>query len=792
MKFSESWLREWVNPKISREELCAKLTMAGLEIEELAPVSKDFSHVVVAQVISVKKHPEADRLNICEVDVGTNNTLTIVCGAENVKAGMKVPAALEGAELPGKIKISAAKVRGIASQGMLCSARELSLSEESEGLFELPQDAPLGKDLRDYLKLNDYLIDVSITPNRGDCLSVRGMAKDVSALTHAPLNEIKIPEIKAANTDTIPVIINAKEDCPRYAGRIIRAVKADAPTPIWLREHLRRSGIRSISAIVDVTNYVMLELGQPMHAFSLDQIAGGIDVRKAKAGEKLKLLDGSEVELDAETTVIADQEKPLAIAGVMGGLPSGVTLATKDIFLESAFFNPASVARTSRHYNLGSDSSYRFERGIDPDFQRMAVERATQLILEIAGGQPGPVIEVICQEFLPTAATIDLRKARVTKVLGCEIPDTEIEKIFSYLEFSCKKNSAGWQVTAPGRRSDISIEEDLIEEIARLYGYDKIPCNNPQGSLHINSSAENKISPQTLRHALSDLGYHEVVTYSFVDKKLQTLLEPQQTPKELMNPITADMNVMRTNLWPGLINTLMYNQNRQQSRIRIFETGLKFLQKEGELQQERVIAGLISGSAFPEQWGIKARQVDFFDLKGDLQNLFKLTHASDEFSFETGSHPALHPGQTAAVYRNKQKVGILGALHPSVAHSLKLEGKVFVFELSLSDLETTKPLSASEISKFPEIRRDLALLINQSVPARALQDTIREVAGNLLKQVDIFDVYQGKGIESGFKSVALSLTLQHSSRTLVDEEVADIIDRVIVALKGRFNAELRG
>lgn len=792
MKFSESWLREWINPKMTREQLCEKLTMAGLEIEELAAVAENFSGVVVGQVVQVTKHPEADRLNICEVDVGGEKPLTIVCGANNVITGMKVPAALDKAVLPHNLKISVSKIRGVTSEGMLCTAHELGLAEESAGLFVLPQHAPVGKDVWEYLNLSDYLIDVSITPNRGDCLSIMGIAKEVSALTDLPLNIHQTPEIISAIADVIPVTIQVKEDCPRYVGRVIRGVKADASSPIWLQERLRRSGIRSISPVVDVTNFVMLELGQPMHAFSLDKIAGGIQVRKAQREEKLALLDGSEVTLDTDTLVIADDKKALAIAGVMGGLESGVSLLTQDIFLESAYFTPNCIARAGRRYKLGSDSSYRFERGVDPTLQRIAVERATQLLLDIVDGKPGPVIEVSDEKYLPQPMTIELRTTRVAQILGLTLSVTLIEIILQRLGFSCKKMPAGLMVTVPARRSDITLEIDLIEEIARLYGYDNIPCHSPIASMQINPHLENKVLLQSLRRGFADLGFHEVITYTFVDKKLQALLDPQQLPKELVNPITADMDVMRTSLWPGLVNTLLYNQNRQQDRVRIFETGLRFVQQGENLLQQRTLSGLISGAAVSEQWGSPKRPVDFFDLKGDLQNIIKLTGALDEFSFVPGKHSALHPGQTAEIHRNGQFIGILGALHPGIMQSLKIEGKVFVFDLLLEKLEAARVPKAQALSKFPEIRRDIAIVIDQAVPVVAIQDTITKEAGDLLKQVDIFDVYQGKGIADGRKSIALSLTLQHSSRTLIDEDVTDLLERVIGVLKGRFNAELRG
>lgn len=792
MKISELWLHDWIKPSISRKELCERMTMAGLEIESADPLVQPFTKVVVGQVVRVEKHPEADRLNLCEVDIGAGKPVSIVCGAKNVTTGIKVPVALEGAELPHNLKITTSSIRGVTSHGMLCSARELGLAEESEGLFLLPSDAPLGESIWEYLKLADYIIDVSITPNRGDCLSVMGLATEISALTQTKMTPPELPKVKQKHNEVIPVFIQAPEACPHYVGRIIHNVKADAETPLWMQERLRRAGVRNISPVVDVMNYVMLELGQPMHAFDLGCISQGIYVRQANAGENLQLLDGQTVDLTPDTLVIADKEKPLAIAGVMGGLHSAVTLLTKNVFLESAYFNPASTARTVRQYNLGSESSYRFERGIDPAMQEIAIERATQLIMQIAGGEPGPVIDVTEEIHLPQAAIIALRTARIEKILGMKIPDQEIERILTTLGFVCKKTNDGWQVTVPARRSDISIEIDLIEEVMRLYGTDRVPLRSAVSSLCMVPQKEEQLSLPCIRNTLCDLGYHEVVTYTFVDKKLQEQLNPGHEPKPLVNPMTSDMSVMRTNLWPGLVKTLIYNLNRQHNRVRLYETGLRFVPHQKTYLQERVLSGLVTGSAQPEQWGEATRAVDFFDLKGDLQHLFKLTGEVNDFEFKPSSHPALHPGQTADIYRNNEKIGIIGALHPSIVQNLDLSKNTFVFELALDKLEPARLPRYVEVSKFPEIRRDIAIFVDRSVPVQSIQDTIIRTAGELLKEVNLFDVYQGRNVGDNRKSLALSLTLQHSSRTLVDEEVADLMERILVELKDSFAAELRG
>lgn len=791
MKVSADWLHEWIRPKLSKEEVLQRLTMAGLEIESVQAVATPFNNVVIGKVLSVEKHPEADRLNVCKVDIGKKDPLTIVCGAKNVAPGLLVPTALIGAELPNQLKISETNIRNVTSYGMLCSAVELGLAEESDGLYLFPKEAKIGENVWDFLKLNDYVIDVSITPNRGDCLSVRGLAQEISALTEAPLTAPNFKTISPAISDTIPVVIQAPQKCAQYVGRIIRNIKADAETPLWMQERLRRGGVRTISPIVDVMNYVMLEIGQPMHAFDLNQIANGIHVRTALDSEKLTLLDGQTVNLSAETLIIADNQKPLAIAGVMGGLDSAVTTLTKSIFLESAYFDPQSISRTSREYRLNSESSYRFERRVDPDLQIKAIERATELLLSIVSGEAGPVITVKEENHLPKPAKIFLRENRVEKILGMKISETEIENILKRLGFSIEKTKDGWNVIVPTARADITIEVDLIEEIMRVYGSDRVPLVQSRYALQMFPLNEKHISLMTIRHVMQDLGFQEVITYSFVDKKSQLLLNPGVEPKPLLNPITAEMDVMRTNLWPGLIKTLIYNVNRQQDRIRIFESGLRFVPSENQYKQERVLSALVSGLAFPEQWGIKSPEVNFFDLKGDLEILFKRTFAEKDFSFKQSNHPALHPGKTAEILYQGKPVGWLGALHPSLIKTFDLSDHTYVFEILIDALENGQIPQYQDISKFPEIRRDIAIFVDRSIPVAQISGTIKSVAGDLLKEVNVFDVYHGKGVPEHVKSIALSLTLQHPSRTLVDDEVTALMNRVMMALKDEFAAELR-
>ena len=795
MKFSESWLREWVNPDLAKEEISESLTMAGFEVEDLKPVAESFTGIVIAKILNIKKHPQADQLQICEVDSGQNDSLTIVCGANNVKVGMKAPLAIIGAVLPNKSIIKETSLRGIVSQGMLCSAMDLGLAEESEGLLELHQDAPLGLELWEYLKLNDAIFDISITPNRGDCLSIKGMAREIAAITKTTGKKINIPQVKPTITHVFPVSIEAKEACPRYVGRVIRGVKADLMSPVWLKERLRRSGIRSISPIVDVTNYVMLELGQPMHAFDLSRLEKKICVRMARKNEELMLLDGSTVKLDQNTLLIADQHKPLAMAGVMGGIDSGINLLTQDVFLESAYFTPLTISRQRQTYQLNSESSYRFERGVDPTLQRIAIERATHLLIDIVGGKPGPIIDVQASKY-KSAKTITLRRERITRILGVQIADKAIKDILQSLGFSVKKEKNTWHVGIPSWRFDISQEIDLIEEIARLYGYAKLASTCPSFSLQSHTIAESRIALPRLRRLFSDQGYHEVVTYSFVDYQLQKLLDPENQPKKLMNPITADMTVMRTNLWPGLIRTYLYNRDRQQTRMRLFETGLCFTEDftgtEPVLLQTPTLGGLASGQPFSEQWGIASRDIDFYDVKGDIENILQLTHIPDEFYFKPAIHPALHPGQTAIIQRQNENSGILGRLHPAIQQQLEITEPIFLFEFNLDALLTAKPPYYNEISKFPEIRRDIAILVKRDIPIEEIQDTIVRNGGEWLRRVTLFDVYLGEGVPKDKKSVAFALILQHADRTLRDEEVAENVQRIVGKLRQTLGAEVRG
>lgn len=791
MKFSEQWLRGWVNPHVSRDELVARLSMAGLEVDSVTPAAGQFSGIVVGEVLATEQHPDADKLRVCQVSNGSE-TFQVVCGAPNVRPGLKIPFAMIGAELPGDFKIKKAKLRGVESFGMLCSAAELQISEENDGLLELAADAPVGEDVRTYLALDDTSIEIGLTPNRGDCLSIAGLARDVSALYDVPVTRPSVPGIAPAHDETRPVEVTAPAACPRYLGRVIRNVDLSRPTPLWMVERLRRSDVRSIDAAVDITNYVMLELGQPMHAFDLAEINGGIRVRLAEEGEKLVLLDGQEITLRPDTLVIADHVRALAIAGVMGGEHSGVSAKTRDLFLESAFFDPIAIAGKARSYGLHTDSSHRFERGVDSQLARDAMERATALMLEIVGGEAGPIIESVSQQHLPGIAPIILRAERIEQMLGLQMEAAQIERLLNALGLKTSANGAGqWSVAVPSHRFDISLEVDLIEELARLYGYNRLPVRYPQARLAPTPRSEARSELPTLRRLLVARGYQEAITYSFIDPKLFELFTPGIEPLLLANPISSDMAAMRASLWPGLVKALQHNLNRQQDRVRLFESGLRFVGQLGDLKQQPMLAGVVTGSRLPEAWANGRDSVDFFDVKADVEAVLGYAGALDDFTFVAGRHPALHPGQTARIERDGQEVGYIGALHPELAKTLGFDRPVFAFELALGEVVEGRLPKFSELSRFPETRRDLALIAGREVSASAVLETIRNNAGEWLTDLTLFDVYQGKGIDPDRKSLAVGLTWQHPSRTLNDDEVNATLQAILTSLEQGLNTTLR-
>src|SRR5690554_1874773 len=794
MKFSEQWLRTWVNPELDSLALSEQLSMAGLEVDSIEPVAPAFSGVVVGEVVKCWQHPDADKLQVTEVNIGANEPVTIVCGAPNCRTGLKVAVATVGAVLPGDFKIKKAKLRGQPSHGMLCSNSELGLNDDHDGIIELPADAPVGMDYRDYLQLNDVILDVDLTPNRADCLGMRGIAREVGVLNRLAVQAPAVEAVPAQHDEQRDIVLDAPAACPRYLGRVIRHINLNADTPLWMQERLRRSGIRSIDPVVDVTNYVLLELGHPMHAFDLDQLQGAIHVRHAVANEKLTLLDGQEVTLADDVLVIADEQKPLAMAGVFGGEGSGVTVTTKHVFLESAFFSPAAIAGRARRFGLHTDASHRYERGVDPELQRTAMERATQLLLEICGGQAGPVVEAVASDHLPKAANVSLRRERLMRVLGVTVEDRQVTEILTRLGFAVTAINSGWQVEVPTYRFDIAIEEDLIEEVVRVYGYNNIPSVAPTAHLSMTRKPEAKLSIRSLQQSLQALGYQEAITYSFVDPKHQAALFPKQATLELPHPISVDMSSMRLSLWPGLLSAAGYNQKRQRLSVRLFEIGLRFTpdqDAENGVRQDAVIGGVMIGSVQGEHWADGEQGVDFYDLKGHVENLLALTGHANEFHFVAETHSALHPGQSAAIYRGEQLVGYAGAIHPQFGKTFGMKGRAYAFELSLAALlERTLP-KATKVSRYPSIRRDLAILVDHRVPAGEILVVIDKFGENRLVDLNLFDVYQGENTPAGKKSLALSMVLQDVERTLEENEVNEFVEGVVNLLKSEFDAVLR-
>ncbi|WP_028779298.1 phenylalanine--tRNA ligase subunit beta [Shewanella sp. 38A_GOM-205m] len=794
MKFSESWLREWVNPAISRDELTHQITMAGLEVDDVIAVAGDFSGVVVGEVVECGQHPDADKLRVTKVNVGGEELLDIVCGAPNCRQGLKVAVAVVGAVLPGDFKIKKAKLRGQPSHGMLCSYGELGIEIESDGIIELPLDAPIGTDIREYLQLNDVIIDVDLTANRADCLGMVGLAREVGVLNRLNVTE---PSWEAANVSSerrVEIDVANPEACPRYLGRVVSNVNVKAQTPDWMVEKLRRSGIRSIDPIVDITNYVLVEFGQPMHAFDLDKIDGGIKVRLGNGEEKLTLLDGNEIIVPADTLVIADNSQALALAGVFGGEASGVSEQTRDIMLECAFFAPLAIMGKARRLGLHTDSSHRFERGVDPELQHKAMDRATRLVLDICGGEAGPVVEAKSEAHLPKAADIKLRRSKLDKLLGHQIGDADVEEILTRLGFQVEKQGSDWQVKTATYRFDMAIEEDLIEEVARIYGYNNIPNTAPLAHLSMTDHKESDLKLSRVRAMLVARGFQEAVTYSFVDPKLQKLVHPDSEAMVLPNPISSEMSAMRLSMFTGLLNAVGYNQARQQTRVRLFETGLRFIpdaQAESGVRQQAMLGAVIAGPQSDEHWSMESKTVDFFDLKGDLEAIIGLTVSEAEFSFKGAQHPAMHPGQCAEILRNDRVIGYIGAVHPSLEKPFGLNGKTIVFELELDALLQAKLPQAQAVSKFPANRRDIAIVVDEEVAAGDVMTLIRKVGENQLVGLNLFDVYRGKGVEQGKKSLAIALTLQDNTRTLEEKEIAEMVDTVVSALKSEFNASLR-
>jgi phenylalanyl-tRNA synthetase beta chain len=790
MKFSESWLRTFVNPAINSEALSHLLTMAGLEVEELDPVAPAFDNVVVAAVLEVNKHPDADRLNVCRVDTGRGEPSIIVCGASNVAVGLRVPCALPGASLPGGLTIKLAKVRGIESSGMLCSARELGISEEADGLLVLPVDAPVGQSIREYLDLDDRLFTLKLTPNRADCLSLTGIARELGALTATAVRFVDAPAVLPTIADSRAVLLDAPAACPVYCGRVIRSVNAKAVTPEWMRRRLERSGIRVISALVDVTNYVLLELGQPLHAFDHSKLLGPIRARMALPGEKLRLLNEQTVNIDGDMLVIADDAGPQALAGIMGGEASAVTLETTDVFLESAFFAPKAIAGRARRYGFSSDASHRFERGVDFGGVRRALERATQLILDICGGAPGPIEEALAD--VPERTPVRLRTERASRVLGMSVTATQIATLFDGLALPYVLEGDDFLVTQPTWRFDIQIEEDLIEEIARLHGYDNIASPAPRGRMQMMASDERQRPLPTIRQMLVDRGYQEVVNFAFVEEAWEADFAANNQLIRLANPIASQMAVMRSTLIGGLISNLVTNLKRKQNRVRLFETGRTFQRQAGGeivdgFHQPMKIAGLAFGGVLPEGWGNDGRSVDFYDLKGDIEALF----SPAALRFEKLQHPALHPGRAASILLDGKAVGVLGELHPEWVQKYELTAAPVVFEMVLDALKSTRLPACQEISKFQPVSRDLAVLVDHETPVQAIFDALQEQLSGIVQDVQLFDIYVGKGVPENKKSLAFRIVMQDTQRTLQDMEVDAAVQNMLACLEQKLGAQRR-
>ncbi len=788
MRFSEAWLRELVNPPISTQELVEQLTMAGLEVDSVEPAAAEFSGVVVGKVLSIHPHPNADKLRICQVAVGAGEPLQIVCGASNARVGLRAPTALVGAVLPGNFKIKKSKLRGEISLGMLCSEKELGLAADADGLMELPETAPVGSNIREYLALDDAVLELDLTPNRADCLSVEGVAREVAVLNKIDWSVPQYSVSEITHQQTVAVKIAEPQFCPRYLGRLLQDIDSSAETPMWMQEKLRRSGLRSLGPLVDVTNYVLLEMGQPLHAFDAEKLTGSITVRMATANEQLHLLNDQSVDLDEQILVIADDEKPLALAGIMGGSDTAVSDCTRDVFLECAFFTPEAIMGKARRLGLHTDSSHRFERGVDPFLQQRALQRATQLILDIAGGSAGPISEAVVTDNLPRRQPVLLRKQRIGKILGVAIDDGEVQDVLQRLGMTVRNEETGWSVTAPGFRFDIIIEADLIEEIGRIYGYDNLPQSELQMRTQLGQAPEAQVQLDRCKDLLVDRGYQEAITYSFVDQDMQQAIAPEDGFIALQNPISSELSVMRTTMWCGLLQAASRNINRQQNRIRLFESGQRFLRRENGIDQENMLAGLILGSLHDEQWAEQERQVDFFDLKGDVEALLALS--GDRVKFHAARHAALHPGQSAEIISaDGNQFGWLGMLHPNLEKQLGFDRSVFLFELAQQKLQK-KPIPQFHVlSKFPSVRRDLALIVDETVLAEDIVACIENCQEQAVQQVIVFDVYRGKGIDAGSKSVALGLVLQDDSHTLSESEIDAIINKVLEGLFNNINAK---
>jgi phenylalanyl-tRNA synthetase beta chain len=794
MKVTYRWLTEFVPVSAPPHELAAQLTMAGLEVESLTPVAPPFSGVVVGEVLEAKRHPDAEKLSLCQVTTDGKNRLQIVCGAKNVRAGLKVAVAMVGAKLPSDVLIQRATLRGQESNGMLCSARELGLGENHDGIMELEPSLPLNQDVRDALDLDDWVLDVNATPNRGDCMSVFGIARDYSAARERRYLSYQVEPIAQSDAAVFPVSLESPA-CPVFASRIVRGVKPNAVSPEWLRERLRRVGINSISAVVDVTNYVMTELGQPLHAYDMAKLTRGISVRAAKPQERIVLLDDKEYELDPEFLVIADASGAIGLAGIMGGRRTAISDSTTEVLLESAHFAPEAIAGRARRLGLFTDAAQRFERGVDPTLAPIAIERATALLMACAGGVPGPVQVTRGAGSQVDESWVPLRRDRVTRLLGAPVPDAELRAVLGAISPEVKISAEGWRARKPPHRFDIRIEADLIEEVARLRGFDSIAEIHAVAPQIAGPATEARVSNDRLLTAMADRGYREIISYAFVDPLLQQQLFPDTPSLKLANPISADLSEMRVSLWPGLINACRENLRRQQTRVRLFESGNKFNfvkdSPDQELQEVETLAGIATGTRWPQQWGSASEPVDFFDVKADVLDVLMLTGDVSHVRFETDSLSILRPGRAARIYRGHNAIGWIGEIHPQVVKALNLPTTAFLFELEVKSAFYANPLQYNKISKFPSVRRDLAIVVDESVPLAVLRENVTVSASGLLSELRVFDVYRGPSIETGRKSVALGLILQDSSRTLTDVDADAVVTAVATRLRDVLSATIR-
>jgi phenylalanyl-tRNA synthetase beta chain len=790
VKITTLWLKEFAEVKATPAALAAQLTLAGLEVESVTAVAPAFSGVVVGEVLETGRHPDAEKLTLCKVTTDGTNRLQIVCGAKNVRAGIKVAVAMIGARLPNDLHIKRAKLRGQDSEGMLCSARELGLGDEQEGIMELPATARLNADVRETLLLDDSILEVNATPNRGDCMSVFGIARDYVAAQERRYLRYDAPPVPASRADTFPVRLDDGDGCPRFAGRVIRGINPAASSPVWLRERLRRVGINSISPVVDVTNYVMVELGQPLHAYDLARLKNVITVRRALPGERLTLLDDKEYVLDPEFLVIADGGGAVGLAGIMGGRRSAIADGTTDVFLEGAHFAPDAIAGRARRVGLFTDAAQRFERGVDPNLPAAAIERATALLLEIAGGEPGPLQIVQAPTDAPTQ-WVTLRRARLQRLLGVTVPDGEVHALLSAISERVEMTADGWKLLRPGHRFDFNIEADLIEEVARLRGFDSIAESHALMPQRAGPATESRVPQERLLAAMIDRGYREVITYSFVDPLLQRQLFPDTPALALANPISADLGEMRVSLWPGLIHACIENLRRQQSRVRLFEMGRKFKVTGSGLHEIETLAGIAIGARWPEQWGSARSPADFYDIKAEVMDLLQLTGDASSVRFEAGTLSCLHPGRSARILCGSSPVGWLGELHPELTRALNLPNSPLVFELETDVAFSSNRLTFKHISKFPSVRRDLSVVVDESIPLAVLRENVSVSASGLLSDLLVFDVYRGPGIDLGRKSVALGLILQDSSRTLTDKDADVVVAAVVTRLRDDLSATIR-